>query len=253
LALKSEDSLFDVLLEYVSAHPDSFSLFEFVHFKSLSLCRLRRFFDIFPLSTISSNLWNSLSSLSSESPQNPHRCRRPFASVDYTIDGSGTNGLFSSFRSQCSNANPHGKLLEVTASSDKQHQYIAPNVLDWNSPTPWVADDYKCRGEWIKFDLLKQSFIITALSIRTWFDAFAKVWSLQGSDDGEYWTDVYESDTDQRLNTPLSHCFVVFDIENSTAFRQYRILSKSERFSPEPNFDFGILAVEFYGKLIFAE
>jgi hypothetical protein len=66
LKIENEDSLFEILLKYLKEHPNNFIIFEFIQFSSLSLNNLNIFFKIFPLSMISSNLWNSLSNLSTK-------------------------------------------------------------------------------------------------------------------------------------------------------------------------------------------
>jgi hypothetical protein len=137
-------------------------------------------------------------------------------------------------------------LVSVTASSALNGNCNGETVLDWGTDNCWWS-----QGEpisWIDFNLLNKSFILKGLSIYTYDNCFAHKWELLGSDGDEEWTKIYESNDDNRLNTPRSSV-VNIDSPNTKPFKRFRIVAKDRWFHDNHNY-FGFHSIEFYGTLL---
>jgi hypothetical protein len=153
-------------------------------------------------------------------------------------------GLFWHLRSQCSNENPHNRLVKVAASSSYE-DYSPENVLDWGSQNFWLSRDQP--NNWISFDLCGKSFIVKALAIYTLNQGLPRHWTLEGSNDGRQWTDIHDSDNDARFDTEESS-IVPLDIQNALPFKHFRLLSKANWWFDSLN-GFGFASIEFFGVL----
>jgi hypothetical protein len=254
--VQSQEWLFSFLEEFCLQNGDSsFELFKNVQFSSLKKSSVKRFFSIFPIRLVSNGIWESLSNLSENSPlsgkdekHSPPPPQLPNG-ISFEPNPSGSSGLFSHLRAQCDGQNPQNAgLVSVTASSVYSNDN-GENVLDWGPPNGWCS--LNDPNSWIDFNLLNKSFILKGLSIYTCYRQFARKWELLGSDGDEEWTKIYESNEDNRLNTPSSSV-VNIEIPNSAPFKRFRIVAKGFQFGANDN-HFCFHSIEFYGNLFLQE
>jgi hypothetical protein len=160
---------------------------------------------------------------------------------------SQSTGLFSHLRRECNDRNPHAAgLVKLSVSSIEGSKFNGENVLDWGPSNCWASK--KGPNHWIDFDLLGKSFILTGLSIYTLSGHFAQKWKLLGLNNDEQWVTIYESNNDDRLNTK-TNTVVNLEIQNTTAFNRFRIVSHSDTFDGTNQFSMN--SIEFYGSLLY--
>jgi hypothetical protein len=165
----------------------------------------------------------------------------------FPLQSDGSNGLFSYFRSEHSNVNPHdSQIVNVAVSSlfFNDSTYRAPNVLDWGTSNYW----YSCGNNlnWIDFALLGKPFIINAITLYTYSTNTPKKWALQGSYGDENFEDIYESNNDTQFNDNTK--IITLSINCSTPYTRFRISAKDTNWNN--NNYFGIYSIEFYGQLL---
>jgi hypothetical protein len=205
LRIVSEDTLFDVLNEYISRSPDHFGVIEFVHFEYLSAKSIASFVDLSQnfLSSINSSIWHRICQrlivcechpipTSRFMKSLPVHCPfRPHAPLD---------GVISQLARQCG-CNVHdGGVVHVTSGSVFRSSFEPKNAADF-------ATD-KCFGSrqetdaWLCYEFRGRSVRPTHYSIRSWNvqshwasgDNLVS-WVIEVSGDGSTWTEV-----DRRVN-----------------------------------------------------
>jgi hypothetical protein len=257
LCLKDEDSLFKFLNIYLSSHPDDadiYSLFEFVCFERLTSGHLQTFFTTFPIAFLTSTLWNSLLHLNPNpdfSVPKDRYFKAPIKEIKFEPRTDGSNGVFSYFRSQCSNQNPqNSSFLSVTASSTGGSSYSISNVLDWNTNQSWCA--IGSNGQWIEFDFKDQLFVLNSIAFLILSDKFSKKWVLLGykSNNDDNPTELYQSNDNPNMYTNNQSRTTSLTIPNDQPFQRYRILGKDHSFGGDPSWNCGFYAIELYGTLI---
>ena len=76
--------------------------------------------------------------------------------LDFPVQQSGTNGIFSYLYQQCGNINPHVKgLVKVKSSSVYNQTRHACNLLEWGTQSSWSAKGK--NDEWIEMTQLSLS------------------------------------------------------------------------------------------------
>jgi hypothetical protein len=168
LKIKNEDSHFEVLCNYLNKHPDSFSIFEFIQFSSLSLNCLKRFFEIFPPSKISMNLWNSLSTLATKSDNKSRYIEQIIETKLFEFETKGTEGVFSYFRKQLNNQNPQNShFLKIKANAVRGNNDES-KLLELNTSTYFYGGDNR-TDIYIDFDFQNNSFQLSDINFLPMF------------------------------------------------------------------------------------
>ncbi len=107
----------------------------------------------------------------------------------------------------------------VTASAENPPDEVAGNLVDGDAETKWLA--FESTG-WVEFELSEPSAVVR-YSLTSANDAPGRDpsdWTLQGSDDGETWTEL-----DQQSGQDFADRFQtnVYEFENETAYGYYRL------------------------------
>jgi len=118
----------------------------------------------------------------------------------------------------------------ITASSSSDEECMPGLAADNNMPTRWDSDHNEAKS-WIVFDYGLRKYIETI--VIAWEAAFAKVYRIQVSEDGEHWRTVF---TEHQGHAGLQ----VIQFSSMVKGRYIRVLC-----SQKANDDYGYSIYEF--------
>lgn len=206
LRARSENQLLDFVLERMQTDPSYGSLLRYIHFEDLEDDEhITAFLEkVFP-NFIDDCLWKRMVNLQVDAVRKrpPPSCDTKRYLKEFKYDPSApVNGIITELRKRCGGANPHSKLVNVTASTtDGQSTKACYGVLDYTA-SPWYSRNDKNSDQWWQCDFMEDRAVsLTSYTIRSSHrgcDNLAR-WELRGSNDGSNWT-VLDSKSTQALN-----------------------------------------------------
>lgn len=265
LQIHSEEWLLTIIKRLILTGGDSFKcLYACVNYGNLSQDEFEQFLDDIDLEDIDEPLWNSLKTSflqfkehnsfcnnhnknKSDNKKNKERSQKNLSAIIEPSKPENMKGIFAHI-TETLGENP-SSIVEVTSSSFNP-QYPPENVIDKpNNDTQYFESNDE-ENSWIRFDFKKMRIAISHYTLKTWFWGpnfqHLKSWVVEGSDDGNEWTELDQREDENSLNDALA--FRRFKCLIKVSCRYIRIRSTDTDHSGS---NLLILnAVEFYGRLI---
>jgi hypothetical protein len=254
LKLKDEDSLYEMIKFQMKEDSRYSTLFEYVQFEHLSQNSMISFVDLISNSfdCFSFEIWSALS----------HRLKLPVIStVQNDRIGKLVNKIHCPFSQNCPFVGIISYLTRTCGGNIEDHKIIALNSSGIGNPTNCPRRnlvDFENRNgfitsleanAWISYDFKDRRVNLTHYSIRSRRDYngyHLRSWALDGSMDGQSWTELDVQMNNTTLNSPGA--FASFSISQSSAFRLIRLRQLSKNSS---NYlSLMINSMEFFGTLI---
>lgn len=240
-------------------------LYACVDYENLSTDEFDLFLEEINLEDIDEPLWNSLKSSFLNFKQNHafnnnhnknqnenqnQKNRKKQVNLSTTISPSkpeNMKGIFN-YITEVMETNP-SSIIDVTSSSFNQ-QHPPENVIDQpNNDTQYFESNNEANS-WICFDFKNMKISLSHYTLKTWFWGpnfqHLKSWVVEGSDDGNEWTELDQREDEDSLNDALA--FRRFKCAVRVTCRYVRI--RSTDIDHSGTHLLILNAVEFYGRLI---
>ncbi|KAH0790405.1 F5/8 type C domain containing protein [Histomonas meleagridis] len=255
LKVKSESALLDVILDLIDYDKEgNLFLLDAIHFENISNDKMQRFIKTVTFEDISPKVWDSLcqrmlmeagTTLSTETSKSDNSISSEIMEFPFEKPFEGIIAYLT--KKFGGNVNEKGVVLISAETSLKSPNRQPPIVADFASSHYYLSLNSKVN--WIKFHFVNFSVTISAYTLKSLpigpRGGHLKSWVIDGSNDGENWTEI-----DSRLNnTDLNHKDAVktFQCKNQIESSYIRIRQIGENHAG--NNIMGVCAVEFYGKL----
>jgi hypothetical protein len=255
LKLMSEDSLCEFLLSLLDGNLSYFGLFEHLRFEYLSVGVLTRFCDFVSshFECLNVPVWSVIRRrLLIQIPVDPpkSRLRRMHFSP---VDGSPLSGIISYLSRQCDGNVHTAGLVTITGHNcgGDSSSYAAWNAADllgnsyfWSNNEP---------NQWLNYDFGSRRVNLTHYTIWSHYNAgendyYLRSWVIEGSNDGDSWTELDRREDDLSLN--VKHPAQMFQVQSESGdFRHLRLRQIGPNQFSSPSHALVISGFELFGWL----
>ena len=215
LRIDSEGWLLNLVCAIVAQKGPAYQmLFATVHYDNLTEDEMRLFVESFHVEHMSGAIWDALTQRLIRKVSKAKSEAMKILSEGAVCSPQETenfNGIISLLKTTMDKEIPNNEILEVTSSSANE-AHPPEFAIDFADETSYF-ESLDEPDSWIGFDFKSRRVSITHYALRTWFwpagYQHLKSWVLEGSDDGQEWTEL-----DRREDCP--------HLNNSSAVRRFK-------------------------------